>query len=287
MIFWIDAPCWTPHRKILTADQTQLPWLQSFGMQASSKTEKPLATHIHPGCLEIVFLLKGFQIYETAGQLFQLTGYDIFVTQTDEPHSSGDFPEHISDLMWFQIRLDALSETFPSAKASELAVFLQKLPRIFRGNALLENQLREAFFLLASPDPVKKSLGQQIFSGCLYRIILLAREIRPMQADQISEAVVYIHEHIQEAISLEDAARSCGLSLSRFKSKFKEETGITPRAFINNVKIARAKQLLQEGRSVTDTSVALSFDTPNYFATLFKKYTGKTPSQYQAGRAAK
>ncbi|MFR3658870.1 MAG: AraC family transcriptional regulator [Eisenbergiella sp.] len=47
-------------------------------------------------------------------------------------------------------------------------------------------------------------------------------------------------------------------------------------------KIARSKQLLQEGFSVTQVSDMLSFDTPNYFATLFKKYTGKTPSQYRS-----
>lgn len=282
MLSLIDESCWTPHRKILNSTQTQLPWLQSFGIQTSSQTEKPLAPHIHPDCLEIVFLLKGFQMYETAGQLFQLTGYDIFVTYLEEPHSSGDFPEHISDLMWFQIRLSALSETFPAPRAAELSSLLQKLPRIFHGNALLENQLREAFFLLVSPDPIKKALGQQIFTGCLYRIILFARELKPMQADQISEAVVYIHEHVLDNIALEDTARSCGLSLSRFKSKFKEETGITPRAFINNVKIARAKTLLQENLSITEVSARLAFDTPNYFATLFKKYTGKTPRQYQA-----
>lgn len=282
MIHLIDEPCWTPHRKILTAAQTQLPWLSSFGIQTSGKAEKPLAPHIHPDCMEIVFLLKGFQLYETAGHLFRLTGYDIFVTYPDEPHSSGNFPEHISDLMWVQIRLSALPQTFRDPKASQLDCALRKLPRIFRGNAALESQLREAFFCLASPDPITLSMGQELFAGCLYRLILLSRDLKPLQADQISESIVYIHEHIDEPISLESAAESCGLSLSRFKAKFKEETGITPRAFINYVKIARSKQLLQEGFSVTQVSDMLSFDTPNYFATLFKKYTGKTPSQYRS-----
>ncbi len=282
MIPLIDEPCWTPHRKILTPAQTQLPWLCSFGIQTSEKAEKPLAPHVHPNCMEIVFLLKGFQLYETAGHLFRLTGYDIFVTRTGEPHSSCNFPEHISDLIWFQIRLSALSQTFRSPKASELARALHGLPRIFRGNAALESQLREAFFCLASPDPITLSMGQELFAGCLYRLILLSRDLKPLQADQISESIVYIHEHIDEPISLENAAESCGLSLSRFKAKFKEETGITPRAFINYVKIARSKQLLQEGFSVTQVSDMLSFDTPNYFATLFKKYTGKTPSQYRS-----
>lgn len=279
----IDEPCWTPHRKILTSAQTQLPWLASFGIQTSGKDEAPLASHIHPECMEIIFLLKGFQLYETAGHLFRLTGYDIFVTRTDEPHSSGDFPEHISDLMWFQLKLSALPQTFREPKTMQLSRSLRELPRIFRGNAALEGQLREAFFCLASSDPLTLSLGQELFTACLYRLILLSRDLKPLQADQISEAIVYIHEHIDESIPLEDAAASCGLSLSRFKSKFKEETGITPRAFINYIKMARSKQLLREGLSVTKVSDILSFDTPNYFATLFKKYTGKTPSQYRAG----
>lgn len=281
MVPLTDEFCWTPHRKILTAEQTQLPWLQLFGIQNSGRAEKPLESHIHPGCMEIVFLLKGFQIYETAGHLFRMTGYDIFVTRTEEPHSSGNFPEHISDLMWFQLRLSELPQTFQDQKASQLAEALQGLPRIFRGNAALESQLRESFFCLASPDPITRTLGQELFSGCLYRLILLSRQLKPLQADQISEAIVYIHEHINEPISLENAAASCGLSLSRFKSKFKEETGITPRAFINYVKIADARELLKQGLSVTEVSARLAFDTPNYFATLFKKYIGRTPSQYR------
>jgi len=281
MIPITDESCWTSHRKILTARQTQLPWLQLFGIQNSGRAERPLDPHIHPGCMEIVFLLKGFQIYETAGHLFRLTGYDIFVTWADESHSSGNFPEHISDLMWFQLRFSAFSETFQSQKASQLTAALQGLPRIFRGNAVLESQLRESFFCLASSDPITHALGQELFISCLYRLILLSRQLKPLQADQISEAIVYIHEHIHEPISLEGAAESCGLSLSRFKSKFKEETGITPRAFINYIKITEAKELLKQGLSVTEVADRLSFDTPNYFSTLFKKYTGRMPSQYR------
>lgn len=281
MIPVIDEPCWTPRRKVLSCAQTQLPWLQSFGIQSFDRAEKPLVSHIHPGCMEIVFLLKGFQAYEAEGQLFRLTGHDIFVTRPGEPHSSGAFPERISELIWFQLRLSAFPRTFSGRKASRLTGALQGLPRVFRGNAALESQMREAFFCLASPDFITQALGQELFTGCLYRIILLARELKPFQANRIGEAIVYIHEHIDEPISLENAAASCGLSVSCFKAKFREEIGITPRAFINYVKITYARQLLEQGLSVTEVSDRLSFDTPNYFATLFKKYTGKTHSQYQ------
>ena len=51
MIPLIDQYCWTPHRKILSSEQTQLPWLQTFGIQTSGKAEKPLVPHtLHGNC---------------------------------------------------------------------------------------------------------------------------------------------------------------------------------------------------------------------------------------------
>ena len=281
MIFSVDHDCWTPHRKILTDRQTHLPWLRTFGLQSVAIAREPLPVHIHPECMEIVFLLKGFQIYETEGQLFNLAGYDIFVTRTGEPHSSKQYPEPTCSMLWFQLHLSSLSAALPEPKASFLSEHLENLPRLFKGNADLEAKLKEAFFLLASPDPLRRFLGEELFLCCLYRLVLLSADPLPPRTDQISEAVVYIREHVAEPIRLEDVAAVCGFSLSRFKSRFKEETGTTPRAFINYVKIAQAKILLQKSFTVTRVADMLSFDTPNYFSTQFKKYTGLSPGRYQ------
>lgn len=282
MITIVDSFCWTSQRKILTSRETGLAFLPAFGMQRSTRAGLPLAPHVHPGCMEIVFLTKGFQIYEAGNQLFSLSGHDIFVSYTEEPHSSGNYPENICDILWFQLNL-SLIPCPPGEKQSALLTSgLKNLPRTFRGNSALESQLTEAFFALASEDPLSRALGRQLFLCCLYRIIQLSKEMKLPETDQISEAIGYIHEHLYGPISLEETAASCGLSLSRFKAKFKEETGITPRTFINYLKVEQAKQMLQKQEAITDVSVRLGFDTPNYFSTLFKKYTGQSPSRYRS-----
>ncbi len=70
------------------------------------------------------------------------------------------------------------------------------------------------------------------------------------------------------------------LSLSRFKARFKNEVGLPPADFIMRGKIERARQLLAAGDlSVTQIAMRLGFSSTQYFATAFKRHTGKTPSQ--------
>ena len=92
----------------------------------------------------------------------------------------------------------------------------------------------------------------------------------------------YIQEHIDERITLSELAELTGLSLSRFKAWCKEETGSTPLDHILRAKIKVAKQKLQR-KKTTIASVAyeMGFQNPQYFATVFKRFTGTTPGEYR------
>ena len=56
---------------------------------------------------------------------------------------------------------------------------------------------------------------------------------------------------------------------------------MTPREYINQLKIREAKRMLRENQSVTRVALDLGFGSSNYFAVLFKKITLYSPSQYQ------
>lgn len=280
----VDGYCWEDHRKILTSAETGIPALQTFGICSQNRAGQPLRTHIHQGCMEIVFLVKGFQMYEAGGIGFNLSGSDIFVAYPGEPHSSGSYPESVCDLIWMQVNL---TENIPFFGLDELhgnvlRQSLLSLPRLFSGDTLLRNSLTEAFYALAEGKEEKRYPAEQQLAFSLFRMKQLSQKPVSRRTDSIGEAVAYIHANLSEPILLEEAAACCGLSLSRFKVKFKEETGVTPREYINHVKIEQAKRLLEKGISVTDAALDLGFTTPNYFAVIFKKYTGLSPSLYQA-----
>ena len=83
---------------------------------------------------------------------------------------------------------------------------------------------------------------------------------------------------------LRDLARQTHLSLSRFKSRFKAEMGLSPWLFILETRIEAAKQMLAAGKEpIARIAVQLGFSSSQYFATVFKRITGVTPKAYREG----
>ena len=83
-------------------------------------------------------------------------------------------------------------------------------------------------------------------------------------------------------IQIRELARLCGLSVSRFKERFRDEVGVPPAEYLTRQKIEAAKSLLLAGdHSITDVAMDLGFSSSQYFATAFKRYTGRTPSEYR------
>jgi AraC family transcriptional regulator len=95
----------------------------------------------------------------------------------------------------------------------------------------------------------------------------------------------YIEQNLHRDISLSDLA---GLvSLSRFHSTraFRRTTGLTPHQFILAARVERAKEALTgSGRSMLEISDSLGFGNQTQFASVFRKATGMTPSQFRRDR---
>mgnify|MGYP003576603723 FL=1 len=57
--------------------------------------------------------------------------------------------------------------------------------------------------------------------------------------------------------------------------------GKTPHQYVTQVRIEKAKLLLQDDHSVTDVCFSVGFDAISSFTHLFKRFTQLTPSAYQ------
>lgn len=108
-----------------------------------------------------------------------------------------------------------------------------------------------------------------------------AAEKAPRWSVPVARAAAYIRENYARQISLESAAAEIPLSPGRLSRLFVEETGRGFSDFLTEVRIEKAKELLAEpGASVKLVSAACGYPDPNYFARLFKKVTGYTPSAF-------
>lgn len=108
-----------------------------------------------------------------------------------------------------------------------------------------------------------------------------AAERAPRWSAPVARAAAYVRENYARQISLESAAAEIPLSPGRLSRLFVEETGRGFSDFLTEVRIEKAKELLSEpGASVKLVSAACGYPDPNYFARLFKKVTGYTPSAF-------
>lgn len=65
---------------------------------------------------------------------------------------------------------------------------------------------------------------------------------------------------------------------------FKQKTGFTPKAYLNNLRIKKAKELLLDKKAkynVKQTAIACGFNDQYYFSRMFKRATGISPDRYK------
>ncbi|MEW9500294.1 response regulator [Jeotgalibacillus marinus] len=100
----------------------------------------------------------------------------------------------------------------------------------------------------------------------------------------IAQAKKYIHNHFNEAITLENVAASVNLSPNYFSNIFKQEFGETFIDFLTKVRLRKAKELIEGNlHSLKEICFMVGYKDPNYFSRVFKKFYHESPKQYQQG----
>ena len=98
----------------------------------------------------------------------------------------------------------------------------------------------------------------------------------------IDRAKEYIMTHYQKDISLDDVSREVDISPYYFSKLFKEATGDNFIEYLTNLRIDKAKDLLDNTElSMKEICVQVGYANPNYFSRIFKKNVGVTPTEYK------
>lgn len=83
------------------------------------------------------------------------------------------------------------------------------------------------------------------------------------------------------SISIERVAASLGYLRTHFTRVFKQLTNMSPKQYINQIRMERAKELLNTNLSIEQVASSCSFPDALYFSKQFKKWSGASPTQYR------
>lgn len=87
-----------------------------------------------------------------------------------------------------------------------------------------------------------------------------------------------ILDRLSETLEVIELARACALSRSHFSRAFKHSTGLSPKDWIRDQRIALAKQLIQNtDLSLTQLSMECGFCDQSHFCNIFNRSEGVTP----------
>lgn len=104
--------------------------------------------------------------------------------------------------------------------------------------------------------------------------------------ERVRKAMDYLAARPAEPFRLGTLAKHCGLSESRLSHLFREQTGATPQAYSEELRLRLAQQLLvHSGLRVSEVAAEAGFTDAFYFAKRFRKFSKCSPSTYRAREA--
>lgn len=112
---------------------------------------------------------------------------------------------------------------------------------------------------------------------------MIVRERDGREAGAVSRARDYLVDHFDSDIGLEELSRIAGLSRAHLIRAFRKEFHITPHAFLTDIRIRKARQMLRAGATPSSVALDCGFADQAHFTRHFKARTGITPGQFRAG----
>ncbi len=98
----------------------------------------------------------------------------------------------------------------------------------------------------------------------------------------VTSSIQFILTNYQETISLNEIAEFVKVSPAYLSKLFKKETGLNITAYIQNVKIKYAQQMLvEDSMNVIEIANHLGFDSSSYFSSIFQKHMGCSPTEFR------
>lgn len=117
----------------------------------------------------------------------------------------------------------------------------------------------------------------------IFRKIGVSAQITAQNPDEfVSRVIAHFSEHYEESFSLNALSKMNNMSKYNLARRFKDMTGKTPYAYLQDIRIMKALELLANpSNRVIDVAFQCGFKNHSHFTQLFRQRTALTPSEYR------
>ncbi len=242
------------------------------------------ARHTHEG-VAIGIIENGAERFWYQGATHRAQTGDVIVFNPGEVHTgeSADPRGWTFRIFYMDSKLLQYAASESAGRRVEIPFFRACIIQDHRTAKLLHSLHRS---LTASASTLER---QSKFLWIFAQFVQKYADDRPFERPVGCEraAVVKIREYLEDRydsnVSLDELARLVSLSSYSLLRAFRQTVGLPPHAYLNQVRVNRAKRMLQTGSSLADAAIATGFVDQSHFSKHFKKLVGVPPGLYQAG----
>ena len=266
---------------------TSIPEIVAFGLD-DLKSAIPLSEHSHAGCFEFVYMERGRAAWEVGGKSYETMGGDVFTTFPDEVHKGNFDIIEPSRFWWIIVEAGTRHPggwlRLPSAEEQTLLQALRTLPRVIKIGAAVSAMFRRLQAALENRTALDFTEGRSILIEFL---LMLVRRNAPVSGEhltmmRLASLVEQLPARMNNRMTVPQLAREAGIGTTHFYRMFQELTGLTPKAYIEHLRIEEAsRRLLQTDENMLSISMDLGFATSQHFATVFRRIKGSTPTEWR------
>lgn len=117
--------------------------------------------------------------------------------------------------------------------------------------------------------------------SCTSELLFETKTSSTKASRKVLDLLNYFNSYYMEEISGDSIEELLGCNFDYLNRVFKQSTGKTIFNYLNELRIIKAKQFLENGLySISDVAEMTGFNDVYYFSKVFKKYAGTTPGKY-------
>lgn len=274
----------------------QFPFLVSY-QKLSEYESGSFMWHWHPE-IEITYVQKGTMCYKVNHMVYHLKEGDIVFNNSGALHSGT--MENQKDCAYIPVTFDSrliygFFQSTVNSKYVDPVIQDSMLPAIcIDQSEPWHKPFREYLLRIIDLDEKKPDFYELDITICLqsmWRLLLehityesQASRENSLEYDRIKKILSYIEENYQNKITLNDIAGHIHLCESECTRLFKRHMNTTLFAFLQEYRIERSLEFLQDDQPVSAVADKAGFSDPNYYSKVFAKIKGCSPREYRKHR---